>query len=58
MVPCCLDHNGDIPLGNLFERDVEEILSSPRATAMRDGFSCRKATEELCRKCGYARRFN
>ena len=58
VVPCCLDHNGDIPLGNLFERDVEEILSSPRATAMRDGFSCRKATEELCRKCGYARRFN
>ena len=58
VVPCCLDHNGDIPLGNLFEESVEEILSSPRATAMRDGFSCRKATEELCRKCGYARRFN
>ena len=58
VVPCCLDHNGDIPLGNLFEESVEEILNSPRATAMRDGFSCRKATEELCRKCGYARRFN
>ena len=58
VVPCCLDHNGDIPLGNLFEGSVEEILSSPRAKAMRDGFSCRKATEELCRKCGYARRFH
>ena len=58
VVPCCLDHNGDIPLGNLFEGSVEEILNSPRAKAMRDGFSCRKATEELCRKCGYARRFN
>ena len=57
VVPCCLDHNGDIPLGNLFEQNVKEILNSPRATAMRDGFSCRKATEELCRKCGYARRF-
>ena len=58
VVPCCLDHNGDIPLGNMFEQPVEEILSSPRARAMVDGFSCRKATEELCRKCGYARRFN
>ena len=58
VVPCCLDHNGDIPLGNVFHQSVEEILDSPRAKAMRDGFSCRKATEELCRKCGYARRFN
>ena len=57
VVPCCLDHNGDIPLGNVFHQSVEEILNSPRAKAMRDGFSCRKATEELCRKCGYARRF-
>ena len=58
VVPCCLDHNGDIPLGNVFHQSVEEILDSPRAKAMVDGFSCRKATEELCRKCGYARRFN
>ena len=58
VVPCCLDHNGDIPLGNIFDEDIREILNSPRAKAMRDGFSCRKATEELCRKCGYARRFH
>lgn len=57
VVPCCLDHNGDIPLGNIFEQDVEEILNSPRAASMRQGFSRRRATEELCRKCGYARRF-
>ena len=58
VVPCCLDHNGDIPLGNIHKQPVEEILDSPRAKAMRQGFSCRKATEELCRKCGYARRFH
>jgi len=57
VVPCCLDHNGDIRLGNIFQQPIEEILNIPRAKAMRDGFSCRKATEELCRKCGYARRF-
>ncbi len=57
VVPCCLDHEGDIPLGNLFTQSMEEILASPRTQAMLDGFCHGKATEELCRKCGYARRF-
>lgn len=57
VVPCCLDREGEIALGNIFEQTVEEILSSERANAMRIGFQCRNATEELCRKCGYARRF-
>ncbi len=57
VVPCCLDREGEITLGNIFAQDVEEMLQSPRAQAMRRGFSCRKASEELCRKCGYARRF-
>ena len=57
VVPCCLDHNGDIPLGSIFQQDITEILSSSRAKSMVEGFSCRRASEELCRKCGYARRF-
>ena len=57
VVPCCLDREGEITLGNLFEENIGEILESPRAKAMVEGFSCRKAAEELCRKCGYARRF-
>ena len=57
VVPCCLDHNGDIPLGNLFEQSMEEILASYRAKAIYNGFKNRTASEELCRKCGYARRF-
>ena len=57
VVPCCLDHEGDLALGNLFEEDMEAILEKPRAKAIYDGFSDRTACEELCRKCGYARRF-
>lgn len=57
VVPCCLDHEGDLALGNLFEANLEDILSTPRAQAIYDGFSNRIAAEELCRKCGYARRF-
>lgn len=57
VVPCCLDHEGDIPLGNIFEKNLDEILNSERAKAIYEGFSRRKAVEELCRRCGYARRF-
>lgn len=57
VVPCCLDHEGDISLGNLFTQDLNEILSSSRACAIYDGFSSGKAPEELCRRCGYATRF-
>lgn len=53
VVPCCLDHNGDIPLGNLFEQSLDEILTSPRAKAMYDGFTRHEAVEPLCRRCGY-----
>lgn len=59
VIPCCLDREGAVTLGNIFDPGVtaQEILSSPRALAMREGFTRRRATEELCRKCGYARRF-
>ncbi|MBQ4600992.1 MAG: radical SAM protein [Oscillospiraceae bacterium] len=57
VVPCCLDHEGDIPLGNLFEEDLAQILEKPRAKAIYDGFSRGKAAETLCRRCGYAKRF-
>jgi hypothetical protein len=58
VVPCCLDHEGDIPLGNLFRQSLDEILASPRARALYDGFSRRQVTEPLCRCCGYRRRFS
>lgn len=57
VVPCCLDHEGDLALGNIHESSMEEILESPRTKAIINGFRQRKASEELCRKCGYARRF-
>ena len=58
VVPCCLDSDGVIDLGNVFDRPLEEILASDRARAMVHSFSCRRAAEPLCRRCGYARRFS
>lgn len=57
VVPCCLDSRGDITLGNIFCTPLAEILSGERAQALYDGFSKRRPSEELCRRCGYATRF-
>lgn len=54
VVPCCLDHEGAIRLGNLYENTLEEILNSPRAKSLYEGFSRHHATEPLCQRCEYA----
>ena len=57
VVPCCLDSDGVIDLGNVFREELSDILASPRAKAIVEGFRQRKAPEDLCRRCGYARKF-
>ena len=56
-VPCCLDHKADIKLGNVFETSVAEILASPRAKNIRDGFARGDLVEDLCRRCTFITRF-
>ena len=57
VVPCCLDSDGVINLGNIFTDDINQILNSEPAKAMVCGFSRGAATEDLCKRCGYAQRF-
>ncbi len=57
VIPCCLDKEAGIPLGNVLKQDFEEILNSERLIKMRDGFKKHILTEELCRKCTYIKRF-
>lgn len=57
VIPCCLDREAEIDLGNVYEKSLAEILSSERSEAIRKGFKQKCAVEELCKKCGYARRF-
>ncbi len=57
VVPCCLDSEGIINLGNIFKEDITNILNSKRATEIAEGFKCGKAHEDLCKRCGYAQRF-
>ena len=58
VTPCCLDPDGDIPLGNIFESDFDHVLNSPRAVAMRRGLMRGELVEELCKKCTYSKRFS
>lgn len=57
VVPCCLDNNGEINLGNIFEKDLDEIINSERAQKIYNGFSNRNACEELCKRCSVVRKF-
>jgi len=58
VVPCCLDCDGVIELGDLRKDTLEAILSNSRTTNMIEGFREGKAIEELCQKCSYKDRFN
>ena len=55
-VPCCLDADGALALGNLLTQSVEDVLNAPRALAIKQGFSEGKAVETLCRRCDFAKR--
>ncbi len=54
VVPCCLDAEGDISLGNIYTDTLGDILASDRATALKRSFERRCVTEPLCLRCGYS----
>lgn len=58
VVPCCLDKECQIPLGNAIDESLESILNSKRAVAMRKGFDENKRVEEFCQHCTYINRFS
>ncbi|MCF8019738.1 MAG: radical SAM protein [Vallitaleaceae bacterium] len=57
VVPCCLDAEGAVVLGNIFGETMEEILDKKRTKAMIQGFETSQLTEALCQRCGYRERF-
>lgn len=58
VVPCCLDTDGVINLGNIFTDDLNSILDSEKCKQIMTGFLNRKLTEPLCKRCHYISRFN
>jgi len=58
VIPCCLDGDGVIELGNLHDESLKNILLNKRTSNIVEGFKHSKAVEELCQKCSYKERFN
>lgn len=54
VIPCCMDYDGSLALGNLFEKSFEEILNAPQAQAFRASLDMSYAPSEQCRRCGFA----
>lgn len=58
VVPCCLDSNGVINLGNIFKDNLEDILNSKLVKDMITGFKNNKSICDLCKNCNFRERFN
>ncbi|MNL50894.1 hypothetical protein D3C87_1739510 [compost metagenome] len=58
VVPCCLDKEGKIPLGNVKDQKILEILDGERSQKILKGFKNNKLVENLCQRCQYITRFN
>ena len=57
VVACCLDYSGQITLGNIADQGLAEILDSPTARNIREGFEKHELRHPFCQKCSYCRRF-
>ncbi|MDR7857253.1 radical SAM/SPASM domain-containing protein [Tissierella sp.] len=58
VIPCCLDGEGKLDLGNIFETMFSEIIAGKRAKKIYDGFSRRIIVEEMCKRCGFRTKIN
>lgn len=58
VIPCCLDAEGEIVLGNTKTHTIQSILNSDRYLSIIKGFNDNQLIEPLCQKCTYRNRFN
>ena len=53
IVPCCLDYNGAITLGNILTDNLDTVLRQERVKNMQENFMNNKKCEEFCRHCNF-----
>lgn len=58
IVPCCLDANGEIKLGNIFEDSLDDVLNGDTYRTLLRSFENNKALHPLCKSCNFKNRFN
>lgn len=53
VVPCCLDNEGKMVLGNIFESSLEEIRNSKFYNDLLTNFRNNKRITQLCKQCSF-----
>jgi radical SAM protein with 4Fe4S-binding SPASM domain len=53
VVPCCLDADANMKLGNIFTEKLADILETKRARDIKIGFEQHKVVEPICATCGF-----
>ncbi len=57
IVPCCLDAEGIISLGNIFQDSFKNIVNSKEVDSIINGFNNNKKIKELCKHCNFYETF-
>ena len=58
VVPCCLDQDAEIKLGNIFEENLNDILEKKLTNEIIKGFENHKVIHNLCKRCGFRCKFD
>jgi len=53
VIPCCLDADANMKLGNILTDNLVNILNTDRARDIKKGFEQRKVVEPICATCGF-----
>lgn len=53
VIPCCLDNNASIPLGNIYKDSLKTIIHSPLYNELLNGFNNNKKIHPLCSHCDF-----
>jgi len=56
VIPCCIDCEGTLCMGNIETHELSDMLSGALATKLREGFDCERAVFDTCKKCGFIRK--
>ncbi len=58
VVPCCLDSDGIINLGNIFDKPLKDIINSEKYKTLKESFQKRQPLELLCQSCTFKEKLN
>lgn len=58
VVPCCLDSEGTIKLGNILNDSFENIIDSEYSKEFVKAFEEHRIIHNLCKRCGFRTKFN